>query len=171
MNKILLAGIFVAVMFSCKADQTAKNVQPVVHNCANLELDLQNGTLNGEKPTLSLDEVKQRFPCYTDETEEGSNFNCGGGVFYLKHDFFFYTHRDYLEVRKKFPGKVIPDILNKDVETAMKELGKPDLVKKEGELLLYKMPYGTLRLKVSASNTIIVLGIHAQKINKINLCE
>lgn len=171
MKRTWIAGIFIAAMVSCKTDQSFKNAQPVVHDCANLVLDLQKGTLNGEKPTLGIDDVKQRFPCFTGETEEGSNFNCGGGVFYLNHDFFFYTHRDYLEVRKKFAGKVIPDILNKDVDTAIMELGKPDHIQNEGKLMLYSMPYGTLRLEVSSANTIMELGIHARKISEMNLCD
>ncbi len=89
------------------------NVQDVSDPCTNLYFDLKKGTLNGLKPDAPMYLVKSKLPCFTGETEEGSDINYGGGVFYLNHDFYFYTHKDYIEVRRNFKGKLSADILGK----------------------------------------------------------
>lgn len=74
--------------------------------CEHLYVDLQKGTLNGLTPADSMGRIKKELPCFTGDTQEGSAFNYGGGVFYHNHDFYFYTHRDYLEVRADYKGKL-----------------------------------------------------------------
>ncbi len=74
--------------------------------CTSLTLDLLTGTLNGIRPDDSQEKIKQVLPCYTGETEEGDWANYGGGIFYLKHDMYFYTHRDYIEVRDGFISRL-----------------------------------------------------------------
>jgi len=78
-------------------------------NCATMIVDLDKGTINGIKATASMPQVKAKFPCFTGDTKEGDVFNCGGGVFYLAHDIFFYTYRDYVEMRSDFKGKFVKD--------------------------------------------------------------
>ena len=108
------------------------------------KLNLKKGTLDGMRPTASMDEVKKKFPCFTGDTEEGSRYNCGGGVFFLKHDFYFYTHDDRIEVRKDFKGKVSIKLLGKSKAQVLKKLGTPTLEHKAYNYLLYKKKYGTL---------------------------
>ncbi len=51
-------------------------------------VNLKRGTVNKLKLTASQDEVKAALPCSTGDTEECSDFNCGGGVFFLNNSFF-----------------------------------------------------------------------------------
>ncbi|MEM1056261.1 MAG: hypothetical protein AAGI52_12110 [Bacteroidota bacterium] len=124
--------------------------------CEALVLDLELGTLNGLKPTASMDEVKTQFPCSTGETEEGSAFNFGGGVFFLDHGFFAYTHRDFLEVRESFAGTTRPEALGQPLSI----LGEPDRMD-EGAAL-FDRSYGCLRTEADSDGTITELGIHAE---------
>ena len=107
------------LVFSCKT--TYKSGQ-----CDQLFLDLKTGKLNGVSPSASMDDVKKAFPCYTGETEEGSDFNCGGGIFMLKHDFYFYTHADFIEVRKGFKGKLSKPVFNIGKNELISLVGNPD---------------------------------------------
>ena len=127
--------------------------------CDALVLDLRAGTLNGLRPTASMDAVKAQFPCSTGETEEGGPFNFGGGVFFLNHDFYAYTHRDFLEVRTNFAGEVRPAVLNASIADFYDAFGTPD--REEDGAMLYDMDYGCLRAE-GATGTIVELGIHAQ---------
>ncbi len=70
--------------------------------CGAIELNLAKGTLNGLSPNDAPEHIKKLLPCFTGETEEGSSYNEGGGVFFRDHDFYFYTHRDYIELRTGF---------------------------------------------------------------------
>ena len=105
--------------------------------CDKLYLDFKKGTLNGVSPTASMDEIKKAFPCFTGQTEEGSKFNCGGGVFFLNHQFFIYTHRDYIDIRKDFKGTLSNNALGLKKEGLIKLFGQPDDILKHDAA-----PYG-----------------------------
>jgi hypothetical protein len=92
-------------------------------NCDNLVGDLLNGTLNGVKPTDDMALVKAKLPCFTGDSDEGVEMNCSGGVFYIKHNFFCYTGRDYIEMRRKFTGKLSIPIFGLTKDAAIKKLG------------------------------------------------
>ena len=79
--------------------------------------------MNGVPATASMDKAKVAFPCFTGETEEGADFNCGGGVYFLKHDFYFYTHKDFIEVRTGYTGKMSKPVLGLKKEELIKLLG------------------------------------------------
>lgn len=149
-----------------------------------LSVNLKKGTLNGFKPTESMEAIKKRFPCFTGESEEGMVGNCGGGVFFLKHDFFFYSHRDYFEIRSGFSGKVSMDLMGKTMAEIEAELGKPDYIPEykedEGDSFfaytpdihhLYKRKYGSLRITFDAETKLVrVIGVHFQKPSEIEIC-
>ena len=116
--------------------------------CDALVLDLDRGTLNGLAPTASMDEVKAQFPCSTGESAEGELYNFGGGVFFLDHGFFAYTHRDFLEVRSSFAGTTRPDALGQPLST----LGEPD--RTDGDAALFDRSYGCLRAEAGADGLI-----------------
>lgn len=80
-------------------------VLPRLGHCDRLEFDVETGLLSGLPPNLSKEEVKRELPCFTGETGEGEIANYGGGVFFLNHDFFFYTFLRYLEIRSDFSGR------------------------------------------------------------------
>ena len=124
--------------------------------CSPLMLEVNRGTLNGLAPTASMDEVKTQFPCATGETAEGSDFNFGGGVFFLDHGFFVYTHRDFIEVREGFRGLTFPETLYEPVAS----LGTPDRV--DGNARLFEKDYGCLRVEADDSGIVTEVGLHAE---------
>lgn len=136
--------------------------------CGVLHLDLRQGTLNGVPPTVSMDEAKRRLPCATGETEEGGPFNSGGGVFYVRHDFYFYTHRDYIEVRSRFPGRVTPDLLGSDVSEAERVLGAPVGTLAGRGSPLFRMPYGCLEARLARDSEVVEqIGLHARACEEV----
>ena len=67
--------------------------------------------------------VKAKLPCFTGDSEEGVEMNCSGGVFYINHNFFCCTGRDYIEMRRKFTGKLSIPIFGLSKDAAIKKLG------------------------------------------------
>ncbi|MEM6326249.1 MAG: hypothetical protein AAF791_03940 [Bacteroidota bacterium] len=126
--------------------------------CDLLLLDINRGTLNGIAPTASMDEVKTQFPCSTGETPEGSDFNYGGGLFFINHDFYVYTHRDFIEVREDFAGTTFPETLGQPVAS----LGDPYRVESNRQARrLFQRDYGCLRVQADASGIVTEVEVHA----------
>jgi hypothetical protein len=146
-----------------------------------LFLNLKKGHLNKIKPTASFAAVKEALPCFTGETEEGVDYNCGGGVFYLNHDMFFYTGRDYIEVRAGFGGKISEDLLAKTEEEILALKGQPDLIPvyedKKGwgfevdKVYLYKTRYGALQINFDPeSGKSVKLSVHSNAPEEVIIC-
>ncbi len=165
-NIVLLAIAAIIVLVNDGFAQTKKP-------CKNLFADLEKGTMNKVSPSTSMEKVKKKLPCFTGDSEEGSVFNCGGGIFYLNDDFFFYTGRDYIEIRSGYKGGISDDVLGKDVSTIKSKYGEPDKQLKgdDGTIFLYKKKYGTLRLYFSEDGRVKEIGMHAVNPKDIKLCE
>lgn len=141
--------------------------------CDNLHVDLDKGRINGVKPTAQMNQVKKKLPCSTGETSESEGYNCGGGVFYLNHDFYCYTGQDYIEVRRDFKGKVSKPVLNKTDSEIEALLGKPDMIVTgyhPGDNWFYRKPYGTLRITFDEYGVSRKFGMHAVAPEKVELC-
>lgn len=143
-----------------------------VDNCQNLYADLEKGTLNKVNGATEMKKVKSKFPCFTGESEEGGPFNCGGGVFFIKHDFYFYTHRDYIEIREEFPGKFSKEVMGIEKEALITMMGKPDKIEaNENEYLQYKKSWGTLVFVLNSANQVKTVQMHYKKeIENIVFC-
>ncbi len=108
--------------------------------CNELYLDLEDGTLNGIKPTDSQSVIKKYLPCYTGATREGNVANYGGGVFYLDHDFYIYTAKDFIQIRGSFSGKVSGNMLNNSYDEIIAKYGQPTIKNR----LMYATKYGCM---------------------------
>lgn len=139
--------------------------------CASLSVNLNSGKLNGLKPTAAMETVKKKLPCYTGESEETGLFNCGGGVFYIKDDFYFYTYRDYIEIRNRFSGSIQPNLLGMYKNDIKSRLAEPDKELDGGRVWLYSKHYGTLRVNFDLEGKCVEIGIHAVPVDKVQLCE
>jgi hypothetical protein len=117
--------------------------------CPFLRFNLVRGTLNGVPPTATMDEVKRRLPCATGESEETSEMNFGGGVFFLNHDFFFYTGRNYIEVRSRFRGTVTPDVLGRPIDDAQRMLGPHARTLERRGSMLFRAHFGCVEARLS----------------------
>lgn len=118
---LAIAGL----LFGCgnARDLLPKSVLP---DCPPLVLTLSNGLLNGISADAPRKEIMAALPCYTGTTPDGDSHNFGGGVFYLNHQLFFYTHQDYIEVRKGFAGTVEPPVMTQGMPHLLQVLGAPD---------------------------------------------
>lgn len=99
---ILLIAIAAVTIVQAQTGKSVKATKP----CPAFVLNLDNGTLNNLKPTATQQQIKTKLPCFTGDTKNGSATNCGGGVFYLKDDVFFYTQLKAINIRKDFTGKM-----------------------------------------------------------------
>lgn len=144
-----------------------------------IKIDLENGVINNLKPSSTLEEIKKILPFFTGETAENEGINCDGGVFYTDNDVYFYTARDYVEIRSDFKGKLSKDILNKNIQEVTKLLGTPDhQIKPAGDdesimVVYFKTEYGCLRLNYTiATGNIFEIAMHTKPINEamLDLC-
>lgn len=118
--------------------------------CNNLVLDLNQGTLNGLVPTVSQAQVKQYLPCATGDTEDGEVYNYGGGVFFLDHDFFMYTGKDFIEVRQDFKGNVTDNMMSKSKAEIIARYGIATI--DNGYKLFFNRQYGCLRFTFNGTS-------------------
>ncbi len=159
MKKIIILLVFAGFLFpACNLN---KRIPP---GCDNLIVNIEKGTINGISPDASMDKIKKQFPCFTGETTEGQIFNYGGGVFFLDHDFYFYTYHDYLEIRGEFKGKLSIPLIGKNINAISQVSGKPDKI--IGAMYLYEQKYGVLRLKVR-NNIVKEIGIHTKNLESV----
>jgi hypothetical protein len=162
MKKVLL----IPVILFCSVSLAAQN-------CDMLLVNLKKGTINGLKPTATQEKVKEKLPCFTGDTEDGSNYNCGGGVFFLNHDFYFYTGNDYIELRSKFNGTVSAAVLGLTEEEAVKNLkmGKAVRVEKNetDRYLFFKTGYGCVVLTITGSS-VKKIAMYQKPATKVSLC-
>ena len=142
-------------------------------SCDSLVANLKKGTLNGLKPTATQEMITEKLPCSTGSTEDGSDFNCGGGIFFLDHDFFFYSGKDYIEFRSKFNGKLSIPVLGKSKKDAVKllKMGKAIRTQKDGEdtYLFFKTIYGCIVLKIQ-DDVVQTVAMHAKPAAAVKLC-
>ncbi len=146
--------------------------------CDPLLLDLEKGTINDITGFATMDEVKTNFPCFTGETEEGSEFNCGGGVFFLNHDVYYYTWKDYITVRDEFWGECTPPVVGQEASAANEHLGEPtesfvytdEFFGEETTYMQYSKDWGTLVVLVKDKKVIAIELHHGKKIGDIEFC-
>lgn len=175
--KKIICGLLLLSSFTVAFSQNTGKVKdradgkPKVKPCKKIQVNLTSGTVNGVKPTALMDVVKKKLPCYTGESEEGEVFNCGGGVFYLNDDIYFYTGRDYIEIREKFTGKTEPSLLGTYRDEVKSILGVPDKEIDGGRILIYKKAYGALRVVFNMDDKCVEIGIHAVAPADVKLCE
>jgi hypothetical protein len=92
-------------MLACKKGP-ATSASNNYTECQLFIFDLSDGTMNGVKPNLSQNEIREWIPCFTRITPNGADADCRGALVYEPHYFTFYTYTDdYIEVKKGFKGK------------------------------------------------------------------
>ena len=155
---VLLAAV--AVLSACAPQPTpapapAPTAAAAPADCSRLHFDLVRGTLNGVPPAASMDEVKRRLPCFTGESAEREELNFGGGVFFLNHDFYFYTGRNYIEARSRFKGTVTPDVLGRPLARARELLGPQARTLQRRRSILFRAAFGCVEARLSADGTMV----------------
>ncbi len=137
--------------------------------CNTVVVDILAGKVNGLEPDFTLGQVKSALPCFTTEEPENSSSKCGGGVFYKDKDIYFYTGRDYIEIREKFKGKLSIPLMGAARNSLFKTLGHPKI--KDVNWDAYQTQYGTLILYFSKAGKINKIQFSNKGTETLSLCE
>lgn len=135
--------------------------------CPPLVVDILDGKVNGVETTYTSAQVKSQLPCFT--SEESDSSRCGGAVFYKDRDIYFYTGRDYVEVREKFKGKLTVPLMGAARNTLFKWLGHPKL--KDTTWEAYQMSYGTLVVYFNKASKVNKIQFSRRSTEGLTLCE
>lgn len=163
MKQVLLLTLMVTIVFTTKAQLVAKA------KCDAFIVDILDGKVNGLKANARLDEIKQKFPCFTAMEPEGSQAKCGGSIFYKDRDVYFYTDRDYIEIKEKFQGKFTTPIMGLARNSLFKILGNPKI--KDDNWDAYQMAYGTLVLRYNKAGKVNLVQFSTKGTELLSLCE
>ena len=112
--------------------------------CPTVSVDILYGRVNELYPSSTNGEIKGKLPCYSSAEDEVSSSKCGGNVFYKDKDIYFYTGRDYVEIREKFKGTLSIPLMGAARNNLFKWLGHPKI--KDVNWDAFQMQYGTLVL-------------------------
>ena len=167
MKSRLLVGLMFGLLLS------SVNVIAQSGTCEDIHVDIKKGTINKVKPTATMEKIQAALPCFSGVTKEDEGYNCGGGVFYINHDFYAYTGRDYWEIRGKFKGTWSNKLLG--LKPADLEFRFGDPIREEKipgyKVHFYKQKYGCLRVQFSVqSGRSEEIGIHYRPADKVELC-
>ena len=141
----------------------------VTASCAAIVVDILDGKVNGIRPDITANELKERLPCFTSSEDESGSAKCGGGVYYKDKDLYFYTQRDYVEIGEKFQGKLSIPLIGASRSTLFKWLGNPKL--KDTNWDAYQMNYGTLVLHYSPAGKVKLIQFSTKSSDELSLCE
>lgn len=164
-NMKVLAFTLVAVI-SLSSAQAQLKATPV---CPTFKIDILEGYINEKLDCVSTGgQVQKLFPCFSEVVEETNGSGCGG-VFYKDKDIYFYTERDYIEIRDKFKGVLEPALMGVNRTNLFKLLGNPKL--KDAAWEAYQTKYGTLVVYFDAGGKINKLQITTKSTDTLKLCE
>ena len=163
MKKKILLALFLGLFLITKAQLKAKT------QCATFVVDILNGTVNNIKPTITIPELKEQLPCFTSSEDESPSSKCGGGVFYKDRDVYFYTQRDYVEIREKFKVKLSIPMMGESRNNLFKWLGNPKI--KDASWDAFQMAYGTLVLHYNSASKVVLIQFSTKGTDELSLCE
>jgi hypothetical protein len=136
--------------------------------CPVFDVDILEGNVNKVYPRSTTGEIKEMFPCYTDEVKKTDSTACAG-VFIKTQGLYFYTDRDYIEIRDTYHGKMEPALMGAARASLFKILGNPKI--KDVSWDAYQTKYGTLIVYYNATGKINKLQICGQGTESIKLCD
>jgi hypothetical protein len=133
--------------------------------CPPMVVDILDGKVNELYSSSTAGEIKGKFPCFTSAEDETG---CGG-IFYKDKDIYFYTGRDYVEIREKFKGKLSIPLLGASRNDLFKWLGHPKI--KDLNWEAFQVAYGTLVLYYNKAGKVNKLQFSVKSSEALNLCE
>lgn len=137
--------------------------------CPSFTVDILGGKVNGLKPSSTTGEIKKLFPCFSSSEEEQSSSKCGGSIFYNDKDIYFYTGRDYIEIKEKFKGKLSLPLMGASRSSLFKWLGHPKI--KDISWDAFQTEYGTLVLYYNKTNKVSKIQFSTRNSEAMTLCE
>ena len=137
--------------------------------CPPFAVDVLEGNVNDELyPYSTMGEIEKKFSCFSNATQETNGSTCGG-VFYKDKGIYFFTERDYIEVREHFKGKLSLPLLGASRSSLFKWLGNPKI--KDINWDAYQTKYGILILYYNKAGKINKLQLSNRNAETLKLCE
>jgi hypothetical protein len=137
--------------------------------CNTFIVDILDGKVNDVHPDFTNGQIKEKFPCFTSEEPETASSKCGGGVFYKDRDVYFYTGRDYIEIREKFKGKMTIPLMGASRNGLFKWVGNPKI--KDLNWDAFQTQYGTLVLHYNKASKVNLIQFSKKSTDALSLCE
>ena len=137
--------------------------------CPAIYVDILDGKINGLETDFTQGQIKKALPCYTTLEEENSSSKCGGLIAYKDKEVYFYTGRDYVEIRSNFKGKLSIPLMGAARNSLFKKLGHPKI--KDQTWDAYQTQYGTLILYFNKANRINRILFSKKSTETLTLCE
>jgi hypothetical protein len=132
-------------------------------------VDILNGKVNGAEAKYTPGQIKGLLPCFSSEEAETAESKCGGGVFYKENDIYFFTGRDYIEIREKFKGKLSVPLMGAARSSLFKWLGHPKA--KDVNWDVFTTSYGMLIVNYNKAGKVNKLQMTNKSMEEISLCE
>ncbi|HQW83058.1 MAG TPA: hypothetical protein PK987_01280 [Ferruginibacter sp.] len=161
--KILL--LLLTFFLGIKTSKAQLKTTPV---CPAFTVDVLDGNVNKLYAKSTWAEVTNLFPCYTKLIEKDSATVCAG-VFYPDKGIYFFTDRDYIEIKDNFKGKMTPHLLGANRSSLFATLGYPKI--KDLHWDAFQTEYGTLILYYNTAGKINKIQISSKTTDTIKLCE
>lgn len=137
--------------------------------CPVIQVNILEGNVNGLEPNFPGAEIKKALPCFTSDEPESDSAKCGGLLSYKDRDLYFYTGRDYIEIREKFNGKLSLPIMGAARGSLFNLLGYPQI--KDVSWDAYQTQYGILVLHYNKSNRVNLIQFSKKNAQTLQLCE
>jgi hypothetical protein len=163
MKQLFCLLLFTTIVFAAKAQLVAKST------CGAFTVDILDGKLNGIKPDARWTEIKEKLPCFTASQAEGDTTKCGGSIFYKDKDVYFFTDRDYIEIREKFQGKFSIPVMGASRNSLFGVLGNPKI--KDENWDAFQMAYGSLVLHYNKAGKVNLVQFSTRGTETLSLCE
>ncbi len=163
MKKIFLPALVLLIATCAQAQLKTTTICPAFY------IDILDGKVNELYPNSTNGEIKGKFPCFTSTEEESSPSKCGGNVLYKDKDIYFYTGRDYVEIREKFKGKLSIPLMGAARNGLFKWLGLPKI--KDAGWDAFQTAYGTLILYFNKAGRVNKIQFSTKSTESLNLCE
>jgi hypothetical protein len=163
MKLLFLFLLLTSLVFATKAQLVAKS------HCDVFTIDILDGKVNGLKPNARFDEIKEKLPCFTATEPEGTTAKCGGSIFYKDKDIYFFTDRDYIEIKEKFQGKFTTPVMGLPRSGLFKILGNPKI--KDQDWDAFQMAYGILVLHFNKAGKVNVVQFSTRSTDTLSLCD
>jgi hypothetical protein len=137
--------------------------------CPELVVNILDGKVNGIEPDFTQGQIKKALPCFTAEEPETAASACGGLIAYKDKDIYFYTGRDYIEIREKFKGKLSLPLMGTARSSLFKWLGYAKI--KDVNWDAFETAYGILILHYNKAGKIYLIQFSKKSTDTLSLCE
>jgi len=161
MKKLALS---LMVLFSGSACFAQLKTTPV---CPPFSVDVLGGTVNKLNPRSTAGEVEKTLPCFSEKVQPGDSAKCAG-VYYSNQGVYFFTERNYIEVRDNFKGNSTI-AFGTPRASLFTMLGNPKL--KDAAWEAYQTEYGTLVVYFDKDNKMNKIQMSTKSTETIKLCD